>query len=141
MHNYSTLFVGVPKLIHTPSTSKQLKDLSHSIHSSFEDSGIFDTLCKKRVTKLVHAAQQSFVERALLMNENQVLFKQNCERVTGQSHSMTMVGVRRVVSHEDIIAAREKRCKSKVSVTRRKNSRADGRETRLTLEIPHQSRG
>jgi hypothetical protein len=109
----------------TPRTSQQLDDLSTSIHSSFDTDKIIDTPCKKRVTKLIHAAQSSFAERSLLMDENRLLFRQNCEKQQRQSHGMATVGAGRVLSYEDIVAARERKERSNQGSNKRKRAQED----------------
>jgi hypothetical protein len=57
------------------------------------------------------------------MDENRVLFQQNCEKTIRQSHGLTVVGTARVVSHENIVSMREKRNGAQSS-SGRQNKRA-----------------
>jgi hypothetical protein len=110
--------------LRTPRTMRQLDDLSQSLHASFDQGQTVDTPCKAQVTKLIHAAQHSFTERSLLMDENRLLFQQNCEKVTRQSHGMSIVGSARVVSHDDLVKAREQRNRPKPLLRQRKKPTA-----------------
>jgi hypothetical protein len=122
-------------LFRTPSTTRQLKDLSQSLHSCFENGTVVDTPCKNRVQKLLHAAEQSFTERVLLMDENRILFQQNCEKTIRQSHAMTVVGAGRVVSHEDIVVAREKRGNAEGQSRRAKRTHQEMEEAQNDREV------
>jgi LAS superfamily LD-carboxypeptidase LdcB len=124
-----------PLQLRTPSTTRQLDDLSQSLHASLEKNHMVDTPCRTRVTKLIHAAQHSFTERSLLMDENRTLFQQNCEKATRQSHGMSIVGSARVVSHDDLLHAREQRNKPKPQPRQRKKTTPGVEEDTTNLEL------
>ncbi|KUL81896.1 hypothetical protein ZTR_09528 [Talaromyces verruculosus] len=83
----------------------------------------FATLCKEvatdvrtldpgtqdRLQKLNHAAERAMAERALLLDENRLLFEQNNEKTTRQSTGSKLVGHAKVMSYEDILEAQRKR--------------------------------
>jgi hypothetical protein len=74
-----------------------------------QDTQSLDSACKHRLQRLGRAAAQVFAERALLLEENRVLFEQNNEKTCRQSSGTTVVGHAKVMSYEDIIEAQKKR--------------------------------
>lgn len=54
-------------------------------------------------------------ERALLLDENRLLFEQNNEKTTRQSTGSKVVGHAKVMSYEDILEAQRKRDAKAVS--------------------------
>jgi hypothetical protein len=58
---------------------------------------------------LVDAAENAFAERAILLDENLLLFEQNNEKTTRTSIEATVVGTAKVMSYEDIVEAQQKR--------------------------------
>jgi hypothetical protein len=59
--------------------------------------------------KLTSAAQKSFAECALLLDENRLLFEQNNESNCRKSVRSTKVGEAKVMSYDDIVEAQAKR--------------------------------
>jgi len=59
--------------------------------------------------KLANAAEKAFAERALLLDENRLLFEQNNESSCRQSARSTVVGKAKVMSYEDIVKAKAER--------------------------------
>lgn len=72
---------------------------------------------QRRLQKFANAAEISFAERALLVDENQLLFKQNNEAKVRRSTKSTVVGKAKVMSYEDIEEAREKRAAKEQATT------------------------
>ncbi|CRG92947.1 hypothetical protein PISL3812_10043 [Talaromyces islandicus] len=68
-----------------------------------------DPVCQNRLEKLNHAAERAMAERALLLDENRLLFEQNNEKTTRQSTGSRVVGHAKVMSYEDILEAQRKR--------------------------------
>jgi Early Flowering 4 domain len=66
---------------------------------------MLDEPSKQRLQKLANAAQKSFAECALLLDENRLLFQQNNESNTRQSTRSTVVGKAKAMSYEDIVEA------------------------------------
>jgi hypothetical protein len=58
----------------------------------------------------------SFAERALLVDENRLLFKQNDEANRRKSTRSTIAGKAKVMSYEDIVKAKEDRAAKKAAV-------------------------
>lgn len=60
---------------------------------------------KYYVQKLANTAERAFTDRALLLDENLNLFKQNNEAKCRQSTRSIVVGKAKIISYEDIKAA------------------------------------
>jgi hypothetical protein len=58
---------------------------------------------------LANAAKSAFADRAILLDENLLLFEQNNEKTTRRSTWATVVGSARVMSYEDIVEAQKQR--------------------------------
>jgi hypothetical protein len=78
---------------------------------------------KQRLQKLANTAQNLFAERALLVDENQLLFKLNKESKTRKSTRSTVIGKAKVMNYEDIIEAKAKRDAKEAAVAKGKPGR------------------
>ena len=76
-----------------------------------------------RLQKLANAAQKSFAECALLLDENRLLFQQNNESNHRQSTTSTVVGKAKVMSYEDVVEAQAKRDAKEAVVVKGKRGR------------------
>jgi hypothetical protein len=92
--------------LQTPVTSEALASLRTLIQ---QDAQVVDIQSKCRLQKLANAAEKAFAERALLIDENRLLFQQNDESKVRASTKATIVGKAKVMSYEDIVAAQAKR--------------------------------
>lgn len=92
--------------LQTPVTSEALTLLHDRIE---KDAHALDGPSRQRLRKLVDAAHKSFTERALLLDENRLLFEQNNESNRRKSGRSTVVGKAKVMSYEDIVEAQAKR--------------------------------
>lgn len=115
--------------LHTPVTAEALKSLRSLIE---RDTHTLDEEGKQRLEKFANAAQISFAERALLEDDNQLLFKQNNEAKYRRSVKSTVVGKAKVMSYEDIEEARAKRAK-KEQATASKGKRGRKRKSTILL--------
>lgn len=70
---------------------------------------VLDTHTRLSIQKIADAAENAFAERAILLDENLLLFEQNNEKTTRTSIKATVVGTARVISYEDIVEAQQKR--------------------------------
>jgi hypothetical protein len=61
------------------------------------------------IQKVPNAAENAFVDHAILLDENLLLFEQNNERRTRASTKATVLGTARILSYEDIVEAQKKR--------------------------------
>lgn len=64
-----------------------------------------DSSCKTQIQKLANAAEKAFADRAILLDENLLLFEQNNERNTRKSIKATAVGKAKILSYKDIVEA------------------------------------
>ena len=117
------------EVLQTPVTAEALT----SLHSLIEqDTHALDETSKqrlqRRLQKFANAAQISFAERALLADENRLLFKQNNEAKVRRSTKSTVVGKAKVMSYEDIEDARAKRA-AKEEATAGKGKRGRKRKS------------
>lgn len=110
-------------LCHTPNTSDHFALLRSEVE---QDTQSLDSVCKHRLQTLSRAAETVFAERALLLEENRILFKQNNEKTCRQSRGLTVIGHAKVMSYEDIVEAQKKRdmAVAKQNLTRKKRSKA-----------------
>jgi hypothetical protein len=110
-------------LCHTPNTSDHFASLRSEVE---QDTQSLDSVCKHRLQTLSRAAEKVFAERALLLEENRILFEQNNEKTCRQSSGLTVVGHAKVMSYEDIVEAQKKRdmMVTKQDPTRKKRSTA-----------------
>jgi hypothetical protein len=98
----------LPQLV-TPTASESLVSLRKMIDERLTGGGELDRSCKTQIQKLANAAEKAFADRAILLDENLLLFEQNNERNTRKSIKATAVGKGKVLSYEDIVEAQRKR--------------------------------
>ncbi|KAJ6016395.1 hypothetical protein N7540_010986 [Penicillium herquei] len=112
-------------ICHTPNTSDHFALLRSEVE---QDTQNLDGVCKRRLQTLSRATEKVFAERALLLEENRILFEQNNEKTCRQSSGLTVVGHAKVMSYEDIVEAQKKR---DITVTEqatwKKRSKAGGK--------------
>jgi hypothetical protein len=90
----------------TPTTFENLVVLRKNVGMSLARQEVVDTYTKLSVQKIADAAENAFAERAILLDENMLLFEQNNEKTTRTSMKATVVGTAKVLSYEDIVEAR-----------------------------------
>ena len=95
--------------LETPTTSESLMSLRRQIDESIAQGRELDGSCKFHIQKLANAAENAFADRAILLDENLLLFEQNNEKTTRKSIKATVVGSARVMSYEDIVEAQRQR--------------------------------
>lgn len=98
-----------PQQLETPKTSEGLMSLRRQIDQSIARGKELDGSCKLHIQKLANAAENAFADRAILLDENLLLFEQNNEKTTRKSVKATVVGGARVMSYEDIVKAQKQR--------------------------------
>ncbi|KAJ4329553.1 hypothetical protein N0V95_010193, partial [Ascochyta clinopodiicola] len=82
----------------------------------------------RRIQKLASAARISFAERALLQDHNRFLFKINNEAKVRRSTKSVVLGKAKVMSYEDLEAAREKRAAKERDAESKKEGRSRKRK-------------
>jgi hypothetical protein len=90
----------------TPVTADHLSTLRAKLE---QDTHALDKDCRHRLQKAFKAAERLFAERALLSEENRMLFDQNNEKVSRTSIKPTVVGTAKIMSYDDILEAQRKR--------------------------------
>jgi hypothetical protein len=118
-------------ILETPVTAEALTSLRNLIE---QDAHIPDGPSKRRLQKLANAAQKSFAECALLLDENRLLFEQNNESNCRKSTRSTVVGKAKVISYEDIAEAQAKRDAKEAAVAKGKPGRK--RKSSTLAEAP-----
>jgi hypothetical protein len=94
------------EVLQTPVTSEALT----ALHSQIDrETLLLDAPNRHRLRKLANAARKCFAERALLLDENRLLFEQNNESNCRKSVRPTKVGEAKVISYDDIVEAQAKR--------------------------------
>lgn len=109
-----------PQIHQTPVTAEALTPLRTLLEQS---SHMLDDSNRHYVQKLANAAERVFPDRALLLDENSNLFKQNNKKECRQSARSTVVGKAKVMSYEDIKAAQAKRDAKEAAVVKGKPGR------------------
>jgi hypothetical protein len=64
---------------------------------------------KHRFQKLANAAEKAFADRAILLDENKLLFEQNNEKTTRSSTKSTVTGAAKIMAYDHIVEAQRKR--------------------------------
>jgi hypothetical protein len=93
----------------TLKTFENLASLRKTVEMSLRSQEVLDTYTKPSIQKIADAAENAFAERAILLDENLLLFEQNNEKTTRTSIKATVVGTVKVMSYEDIVEAQQKR--------------------------------
>lgn len=71
--------------------------------------------CKFHIQKVLNATKNLFVERSLLPQWNQELFRQNTEKCFRQNTKSSVIEKAKIMEYEDIIAAKRRRRKEERS--------------------------
>jgi hypothetical protein len=95
--------------LETPTTSEGLLALRKKINGTLARGGELDRSSILQIQRLANAAENAFADRAILLDENLLLFEQNNERNTRKSTKATAVGSAKVMSYEDIVEAQKQR--------------------------------
>jgi hypothetical protein len=113
----------------TPATTEGLTTLHDIIK---DDTQTLDKASRQRVQrrieKLASAARISFAERALLQDHNRFLFKINNEAKVRRSTKSVVLGKAKVMSYEDLEAARAKRAAKERDPGSKKEGRGRNRK-------------
>jgi DDE superfamily endonuclease len=88
----------LPILVTVESLTSLRTKLEQEIHA-------LDRPGQHRLQKLANAAEKAFADRALLLDENRLLFEQNNEKTTRISIRSTVTGNAKVMCYDDIIEA------------------------------------
>jgi hypothetical protein len=122
----------------TPKTFENLVSLRKNVEMSLTRQEVLDSHTKLSIQKIADAAENAFAERAILLDENSLLFEQNNEKTTRTSMKATVVGTAKVLSYEDIVEAQQKRDMKDAEavavrgrrISKRSGSKVRGKRTR-----------
>jgi len=91
-----------------------------------EQGPAFASPTNRQFQKLANATEKLFADRAILLDENTLLFQQNNEKTTRQSVPSTVTGNAKIMTYDDILRAEEKRA-AKVGAKAAKAAKRGGR--------------
>jgi hypothetical protein len=92
-------------MLRTPVTYEGLTDIRLII----EQGTALNSPSKHRFQKLANGTEKTFVDRAILLDENKLLFEQNNEKMTRSSTRSTVTGTAKIMTYEDIMEKPRKR--------------------------------
>ena len=113
--------------LETPKTSDKLAAMRRHIELSLARQKTLDAHTKLSIQKVVNAAENAIADRAILFDENLLLFEQNNEKAIRTSTKSTIVGTAKVMSYEDIVEAQKKRDIKEAGATTGRGRRATNR--------------
>ena len=122
--------------LRTPTTSTSLNALRMRLENNFES---LDEKSNSEFQKIVNAAEKAMADRALLLDENRLLFEQNNEKTIRSSVKSTVIGNAKVMSYDEIEKARRKRDERDASKARRGKQKVVGEllEASTSCRKPH----
>jgi hypothetical protein len=123
-------------LLTTPTTSEGITSLGKKLE---EDIGDLDSPVKRRFAKFHNAVQKSRADCALLRVENKNLFEQNNEKKIRVSTRSTVVGRAKIMTYDDILAARNKRAAEESGIAGRARKSAKRQKTGVKPPKPPES--
>lgn len=97
--------------LRTPTTFTDFNDLRCKVESSLDDT--LDVRAKLQLQKLWHAAEKVYADRAVLFDENKLLFEQNNEKTVRDTTRVMNLGKAKVMCHQDLLDAQRKRDEKK----------------------------
>lgn len=99
----------LPKQVITPQTSESLMSFRRRIDQDIAQCNGLEDSSKLYYQKLANVAEHAFANRAILLDENALLFEQNNEKATRKLIRATVVGSAKVMTYEDIVKAQRQR--------------------------------
>ncbi len=121
--------------LQTPTTSEALKSLRTDIEKGIIAGEKVDNDLVQRVRKVMNAAEKAFADRAILLDENALLFEQNNEKIARKSTKVTVVGTAKVLSYEDIVEAQRKREAKEAKVEASRGQRHSKRSYSIPAQV------
>ena len=94
------------QILRTPTTTASFNKVCLELENNL---GAHDDESRLYLQKIAHAAEKAFSDRALLFDENKLLFEQNNEKSMRDSTKRTIVGRAKVMSYNDLVEAQRKR--------------------------------
>ena len=108
-------FICPQHQIKTPTTSNEVLTLRKQIEDDLIRNGLLNTPCKLRICKLANGAENAFADRAILRDENHLLFEQNNESNVWRGTKSTIQGTAKVMAYEDLMEAERERDNKKAA--------------------------
>jgi hypothetical protein len=121
--------------LETPKTFESLTSLRKNIEMNIAQHEALDARTKLSIQKVVNAAENAFADRAILLDENLLLFEQNNEKNTRTSVKATVVGTAKVLSYEDIVEAQQKRDIKEVEAAAARGRRTSNRNRKALSQV------
>lgn len=94
------------QILRTPITLVSFHEVRRRLASQLY---LHDGQSRLYLEKLANATEKVFADRALLLDENKLLFEQNNEKTTRDFMRVTMVGRAKVMSYDDMVEAQRRR--------------------------------
>lgn len=88
---------------------------------------------QRQFRKIANATEKLFADRAILLDENRLLFQQNNEKTIRQSVRSTVTGNAKIMTYEDIVGAEQKRVaklSAKSAKRGQRSKRSEGKRSR-----------
>ena len=79
------------------------------LRTKIEQGSTLASPTQRHFRKLANATEKLFADRAILLDENRLLFQQNNEKITRQSIPSTVIGNAKIMTYDDIVKAEQKR--------------------------------
>jgi hypothetical protein len=108
-------FTYLQHQIKTPTTSNEVLTLRKQIEDDLIGNGLLNTLRMLRIHKLANGAENAFADRAILRDENHLLFEQNNESNVRRGTKSTIKGTAKVMAYEDLMEAERERDNKKTA--------------------------
>lgn len=81
--------------------------LYKQIKENIVQSREFNSFCKSNIQKLTNIIENTFTNRAILLDKNLLLFEQNNKKATRKSIRAIIVSSIKVISYKDIVKAQK----------------------------------
>lgn len=116
--------------VRTPTTLVGFQNVHCKLEKKLD---LLDDENRLYLTKLSNAAEKVYADRAVLFDDNQLLFEQNNEKRTRESVRNTMVGRAKTMSYVDILEAERRRSQREVKT---KSNKGKGDPTTQAPQVP-----
>ncbi|PIA99514.1 hypothetical protein CB0940_02607 [Cercospora beticola] len=99
--------------LRTPTTVTSFHNVRRQLESKLDRQ---DEQSRAYLRKITNAAEKVYADRALLFDENRLLFEQNNEKSMRGSTRATIVGRAKVMSYDDIVEAQRRRSEKELGM-------------------------
>ena len=105
------------QILCTPTTALGFQNLRQVLENNL---GAYDDQSRFYLQKIANATEKAFADRALLFDENKLLFDQNNEKSMRDPTKVTVVGRAKVMPFNDLVEAQKKRSEKEAGTTLQK---------------------